>query len=81
MACTFVPEHQRRRSAQIGKCPRAYLSECFADQIDNALFAADNRLVNSPLKPISAQSLVAMETSKLSKLPKRDVHPIAIEVF
>jgi len=37
--------------------------------------------VNGPLKPISARSLVAVEASKLGELPKRDVHPIAIEVF
>ncbi|SHL26097.1 hypothetical protein SAMN05216268_103391 [Streptomyces yunnanensis] len=81
MACTLVPEHQGRRSVQVSECPRAHLPEGFADQIDNAWFAADNRLVNGPLKPISARSLVAVEASELSELSKCDIHPIAIEVF
>ncbi|MEU0162994.1 hypothetical protein ABZ154_30360 [Streptomyces sp. NPDC006261] len=37
--------------------------------------------MNGPLKPISAPSLVAVQASELGELPKRDVHPITIEVF
>ncbi|MEW2069178.1 hypothetical protein [Streptomyces sp. NPDC007346] len=37
--------------------------------------------MNGPLKPVSSRSLVAVQASELSELPKRDVHPIAIEIF